>query len=338
VVTPEKTTGGANGLHPVKPSLLFLSGLAAASICRAATFTEDFSANPRQNGWNVFGDTNLFRWDSTNLNLAVTWDSSQTNSYFYRPLGTILAKSDDFGISFDLQLADIAIGVNPAKTNTFELAVGFINSISATNPGLQRGTGVSASGARNTFEFDYFPDSGKGATISPTIISSNNQFATKFAFPFTLDPGALFHVAMDYTASNKTLRTTMTRNGVAFASIPNVVLGSTFKDFRLDQMAIINWSDAGADGSLLAHGTVDNLVVAVPAPPVQNLAGAFSNHVWQAQFISQSNWLYTLERSADFQSWSNLAAAMPGNATNLFLPDTNPPADKAFYRVSAQRP
>jgi hypothetical protein len=322
----------------VKPGLLFLSGLAAASICGAATFTEDFSANPRQNGWKIFGDTNLFRWDSTNQNLAVTWDSSQTNSYFYRPLGTILARSDDFGISFDLQLADIAIGVNPVKTNTFELAVGFINYISATSTNLQRGTGVSASGARNTFEFDYFPDSGKGATISPTIISSNNQFATKFAFPFTLDPGALFHMTMNYTASDKTLRTTMTRNGVAFAPVPNVVLGSTFKDFRLDRIAIINWSDAGADGSLLAHGMVDNFVVTVPAPPIQNLTGAFSNHVWQAQFISQSNWLYTLERSADFQSWSNLPTATPGNATNLFLPDTNPPPDKAYYRVRAERP
>ena len=338
MATPEKTTGGATGIRPVKPGLLFLSGLAAASICGAATFTEDFSANPRQNGWNLFGNTNLFRWDSTNRNLAVTWDSSQTNSFFYRSFGTILAKSDDFGISFDLQLADIVIGVNPAKTNTFELAVGFIHYPSATGTNVQRGAGVSASGARNTLEFDYFPDSGKGATISPTIISSNNQFATKFAFPFTLDPGALFHVTMNYTAGDKTLRTTMTRNGAAFASIPNVVLGSSFKDFRLDRMAIINWSDAGADGSLLAHGTVDNFVVTMPASPVQNLAGAFSNRVWRAQFISQSNWLYTLERSADFQSWSDISATTPGNATNLFLPDTNPLADKAYYRVSAQRP
>jgi hypothetical protein len=218
------------------------------------------------------------------------------------------------------------------------VAVGFINYPGATGANVQRGAGVSASGARNTFEFDYFPDSGKGATISPTIISSNNVFATKFAFPFTLDPGAFFHVTMNYTAGDKTLRTAMTRNGAAFASIPSVVLGSSFKDFRLDRVAIINWSDAGADGSLLAHGTVDNFAVTVPAPPVKNLAGAFSNGVWRAQFITQSNWLYTLECSADFQSWSNLSAATPGNATNLFLPDTNPPADRAYYRVSAQRP
>jgi hypothetical protein len=324
--------------------LFILWGMVAASIGGAATFTENFSADPLQNGWQIFGDTNLFAWDSTNQNLVVTWDSSQTNSYFYHPLGTILARSDDFGISFDLQLADIAIGVNPAKTNTFEIADGFINFVSATNASVERGTGRSSMhGARNTWEFDYFPDSGHGATISPTIISSNNQCATMFAHPFVLDPGALFHVTMNYTASNQTLHTTMTRNGTPFAdgAIPDAVLnspGSTFTDFRLDQFAVINWSDAGADGSLLAHGTVDNFVVTVPPPPIQNFSGSFTNNFWQAQFISQSNWLYTLETTADFVSWNDVSTATSGNGTNLFLPDTNAISGKTFYRVRADRP
>jgi hypothetical protein len=324
-------------------AVLFISwGMLAASVGGAATFTENFSADPLQNGWRIYGDANLFVWDSTNQNLAISWDSSQTNSYFFRPLGTILARSDDFAISFDLQLTDIAIGVNPAKTNTFEIAVGFINSISAASTNLQRGTGRSSThGARNTCEFDYFPDSGHGATISPTILSSNNQFATTFAFPFVLDPGALFHVTMNYAASNQTMHTTMTRNGAPFAAgaIPDDVLsGASFTDFRLDQIAIINWSDAGADGSLLAHGMVDNFIVTVPPPPVQNLTGAFSNNVWQAQFISQSNWLYTLESTADFVSWNDVSIPTGGNGTNLFLPDTNAIAEKSFYRVRADRP
>jgi hypothetical protein len=324
----------------VKFFAFILSGLVAASICEAATFTADFSDDPLQNGWQIFGDTNLFQWDATNQNLAVTWDSSQTSSYFYHSLGTILARADDFEVSFDLQLADIAIGVNPAKTNTFEVAVGFINFINATNTDLERGIGRGSQGARNTWEFDYFPDSGHGATISPTIISSNNQFATTFAFPFVLDPGALFHVAMNYTATNQTLHTTMTRNGAPFAAgaIPDVLLGSSFSDFRLGQFAIINWSDAGADGSLLAHGTVDNLVVTVPPPPVQNLSGSISNSTWQAQFTSQSNWLYTLERTTDFISWNDVSITAGGNGTNLSLPDTNALAGKSFYRVRADRP
>jgi hypothetical protein len=310
----------------------------AASICGAATFTEDFSADPLSNGWKIFGNASLFQWDSTNQNLAVTWDSSQTNSYFYKPLGTLLGKSDDFGIAFDLQPSDITIGTNSAKTNAFELAIGFLNSASSTVTNLQRGAGVTTNGARNTFEFDYFPDSGFGATISPTIISSNNQFATKFAFPLPLNSGVLYHVMMNYTASNKTLVTSVTANGSAYGTIPNVKLGSAFTDFRFDEIAVINWSDAGADGSLLAHGTVDNFVVTLPPPPVQNFSGALTNGVWQAQFISQTNWLYTLESSVDFVAWNAVSFTTNGNGTNLFLPDTNAIAGKNFYRVRADRP
>lgn len=336
--TSEKITSGAKAACRVKFFLFFLSGLVAASIGGAATLTEDFSADPLQNGWQIFGDTNLFQWDSINQNLDVTWDSSQTNSYFYKPLGTILAKSDDFGISFDLQLADITIGVNPAKPDTFEIAVGLINSISSTATNLERGTGVTASGARNTFEFDYFPDSGKGATISPTIISSSNQFAISFTFPLPLTDGVVYHIVMNYASSNETLLTSMTTNGIVFGPIKNTVLGSTFKDFRLDQLAVINWSDAGADGSLLAHGTVDNFIVTLSPPPVQNFTGAFSNGTWQVQFISQSNWLYTLQSSTDLLSWNDVSTTVAGNGTNLFLPDTNIISDKVFYRVRAGRP
>ena len=318
--------------------LFFLWGLVAASVGGAATIQEDFSGNPQSDGWNIFGDTNLFQWDSTYQNLDVTWSSTNQNSYFYHSLGTIVAKSDNFGISFDLQLSNIVVGVDPVKPATFEVAVGFINLVSATSTNLERGVGINAvHGARNLCEFDYFPDSGYGATISPTLISSNNQYASVFAHPYTLDPGALFHVTMTYTASNQTLRTVVTRNGIAFEST-NTVLGTSFSDFRLDQIAISSYSDAGADGSLLASGTVDNIIVTVPPPPMQNFTGSFTNGFWQAQCLSQSNWLYTLQRSTDFQSWTNVSSTTPGNATNLFLPDIHPPGAAAFYRISVQRP
>ena len=42
------------------------------------------------------------------------------------------------------RLTRLTIGVNPAKTNTFELAVGFLNSISAASTNVQRGTGRSS--------------------------------------------------------------------------------------------------------------------------------------------------------------------------------------------------
>ena len=77
--------------------------------------------------------------------------------------------------------------------------------------------------------------------------------------------------------------------------------------------------------------------VTLPPPPVQKLTGAFSNDLWQAQFIGRSNWLYTLERTTNFISWTEVSAAS-GNGTNLLLQDTNAPMDKGFYRVRAARP
>ena len=85
-----------------KKSLLALAaaGFAFVSTLDAGTLTENFSHDPALDGWQVFGDTNLFHWDSVNHNLQVTWDSSQSNSYFYHPLGTILGTNDDFSMSF----------------------------------------------------------------------------------------------------------------------------------------------------------------------------------------------------------------------------------------------
>ncbi len=119
-------------------------------------------------------------------------------------------------------------------------------------------------------------------------------------------------------------------------------LNGSFSDFRVDTLAVSSYSDAGQEpayaGSVFAHGVVDNFVVTVPPPPVQNFTGNLINGIWQAKFTSQSNWLYVLERTAGFQPWTNISATTSGNATNLFLQDINPPADKAFYRVRAKRP
>ena len=102
--------------------IIVLSALVAACLVRAATISENFVTDPRARGWKVFGDTNLFRWNATNQNLEMTWDSSHSNSFFYLPLGTILAKADDFSFSFDLRLRDIRLGISSNKTDTFEIA------------------------------------------------------------------------------------------------------------------------------------------------------------------------------------------------------------------------
>jgi hypothetical protein len=63
---------------------------------------EDFSENPLDHGWSVFGDSQLFRWNQQLQLMEVTWDSSKPNSYLQFPLKTIMTRNDDFTIELDL--------------------------------------------------------------------------------------------------------------------------------------------------------------------------------------------------------------------------------------------
>lgn len=309
---------------------------------RADTFSEDFSSNPATHGWKSFGNTNLFTWNAVNQNLQVTWDSSQTNSYFYRPLGTILAKEDDFSLEFDLRLSDISTN---AKSGPFEIAVGFFKQAEATDPSFWRGSGVDAvHGPRDLVEFDYFTSGyyagygGVDPTISPTLISSNNGFASGFTL-LALTTNDLFHISISYTAAVQTLHTVITRDGAPFGPVDDVVLDTNFSDFRLDSVSISSYSDVGDDyDSVLAHGIVDNIAVTTPPPPVTNFGGGFTNGNWKVQFLSRSNWVYAVDRTMDFQTWTGVATNLSGSGATLVVTDPIAPPGRAFYRVRAARP
>src|SRR2546423_13545969 len=93
--------------------------LVLATVSEAATLQEDFSNNPAAHGWKKSGDPALFQWNTTDQNLGITWDSSRSNSYYYLPLGTVLAREDDFRLAFDLRLNDFTAGGDPQKPNPF---------------------------------------------------------------------------------------------------------------------------------------------------------------------------------------------------------------------------
>ncbi len=326
-----------------------LSALALAGVVFSlarhswgGTFTEDFSSDPAGNGWRVFGQTNLFHWNATNQDLEVTWDSSQPNSYFYHPLGTVLSRSDDFAVAFDLRLSDIGVGVHTNFTAPLEIALGFVNLAEATRTNFLRGTGTDSP---DLVEFDYFWDAGYGATVWPACVSSNSAFSYNGSSDYAvlaLTGNDWYRAVMTYTASNQTLVTTLTNLATHDGTVLTSPLTTNFTDFRVDALAISSYSEAGQDpqyaGSVLAHGAVDNLIVTVPPPPVGDLTGALSNQVWQVQFTSRDHWLYTLERTADFRVWSPVLPAAPGNGAMLTLSDTNAPAGTAFYRVRAEKP
>jgi len=293
----------------------------------AASFTEDFSTDPAQRGWQTFGDTNLFAWNATNQNLEVTWDSTQANSYFFRPLGTILTTNDDFSLEFDLRLTDVT------TTNYgCELAIGLLHYADATSPGFQRTTGVSP----NVAEFDCFPPSQIPPSVDATLIDSSNNFAFAYeAVP--LEPGVVYHVRLSHVAGETSLSGEVLTNGEPVTTLPDS-FGAIAADFRLDMLAISSYQDDGYGDDILAHGTVDNLVLTLPPLPVQNLTGAFTNGLWQCQFDSRTNWSYRLERTEDFQSWTPIGGAAPGTGARVALSDSSYPPGQAFYRVAAFLP
>jgi hypothetical protein len=313
--------------------LLALAGLTStcATAAPMATFEETFATEPAARGWHTQGERALFNWDAAGQGLDVTWDSSKTNSFFYRSLGTVLARDDDFSLSFDLQLRDVW------AANAFEVAVGFVRLAEASRPDFYRGSGADSP---NLVEFDYFPDTGFGATVSPAITSSNSSFATGFTWPLEIVLDSVHHVELRYAASNQTLVTTLTRNGEALGPIKDVKLGADFSDFRVDAVAVCSYSEAGQEeawkGQILAHGRVDNLVVTLPPPPLAEVAGQFSGGRWEVQFSSRANWTYTLEGTSDFKTWTSLASAV-GNGMRLTLRDGQLYAAQ-FYRIRAERP
>lgn len=307
--------------------------IATPWICGAATFSEDFSAAPMN--WQVHGNASLFSWNTNTGALDVTWDSREPNSFFYHKLGTVLTRHDDFRFEFDLALHDVAIGVTTNRPYTFEVALGLINLSSATAPNFFRG---QLSGTRNIVEFDYFPAfSSFGATVASTIVSTNNIFAYSHNFPMEMTPRDLFHVSMEYAASNSTLTTTMTRNGQPFGPLEPTRLSANFSDFRLDTFAISSYSDERADGSILAHGSVDNIVLIYPDPPAPQIIGHFEAGIFDARFSSRTNWHYHLQHTKDLRVWNAVGESVAGTGAELALSHHNKDA-LGFYRICAHRP
>ena len=143
---------------------------------------------------------------------------------------------------------------------------------------------------------------------------------------------------MSYSASNQTMVTKITRDSQAWTDINPTSLSTKFTDFRVDAFALSSYSDTGSSGSVLAHGKVDNLAITVPAPPLSSWAGGWTNGGWRMEGAGRSNWVYRLERTADFRAWTGIATAGALGDNRLTLMDSNPPPVAAFYRIRADRP
>lgn len=307
-----------------------LAGFVSLSPALAAPnlFRETFAADPAEGGWQVFGQTNLFHWNPTNQDLEVTWDSSQPTSYFYRPLGRTLTQADGFHLEFDLQLADAT-----AAGWSSQLAIGLLRLADATSPDFNRSWGVCS----NLLEFDYFPQTPQlKPSLDATVVDAANNFYFKFDDTRPLATNVTYHVALTHYAGARSITARISTGGQLYSTLPQRRDYGASWDFQLDALSITSYADDGLGDTVLAHGTVDNVLFVTPLPveQVQALADA---PPFGVRFASATNWVYTLERTVNFTDWTDAVSA-PGTGGPLTLRDPAAPAAAAYYRVRADLP
>ena len=151
-----------------------------------------------------------------------------------------------------------------------------------------------------------------------------------------LTPGEWFHVEMSYDGGNRRLTTKTFEQGNLYGAVQIISVPANF-DFRLGSVSISSYSDERADGMILAHGLIDNLLVSVPEPPVGEISGSMSNHIWSVEFQSQQGWTYWLERSFDLITWEIDWECGDGDRGKLVLQDESAAGDRGFYRVRSNR-
>jgi hypothetical protein len=320
---------------------LALAGAILVPALNAETITENFTSNPAADGWQGFGNTHLFTWDSTNHDLIVTWDSSQSNSYFFHPLQNVLGEQDAFTLSFDLTLSN-AVATGP---NGFQVSIGFLHLADATNAGFLRGTGYQSP---NLVEFDFFPAYTYGTnsyppSIDATLVDEDENFIFFYDYTKGLSNGVTYHVEFNHPSTSPIVSVNVYTNGSGgqpglYSSLPYSYVGPGFTDYFVDAIAVSSYNDLDAGGSILATGTVGNISVTTTPRAVGIFAAGFDGTAWQAQFSSRTNWFYTLNRSTDLKSWAPVSPTTIGTGDIMTLTDPNPPSTQAFYNIDASQP
>ena len=292
---------------------------------------EGFSSDPMANGWAMHGDESLFKWNAESGALALTWDSEKPNSYFYRPLGLTLTEGDHFAFTFDIVFNQVKAGYLDGQPYTFEVALGLVNIESAKADVFNRGNGTDSP---NLLEWDYFPDTGFGATISSAIASTTSQFAAGFTFPAAMVIGETYSVRMEFNPGKRALKTFMLQNGIAWKEIETVTLKHDFAGFAVDAFSISSYTAKGGDSSLLATGWVDNLAIAVARSQPRIVSGRLTDGQWTARSFDFGAVGSVLERSADLLEWHPVENGVREEGFYLRLIDENPLVGGGFYRLS----
>jgi hypothetical protein len=329
----------SSGLTLVRTAIAPL--LLCSLTVSAAVIQETFDADPATRGWRIHGDSDLFQWEAEAGKLRSTWDSDRTNTFYHLPLPTVLTRNDAFRFAFTLELESASLG---ESGGTFQLALGLLRRSEAFQENFFRGAGVNPGlGPRSIVEFDYFPAS---ATITPTLsltaVATNNlRWATRNLFPFELPVGVPCRVEVSYQPDESLLSLAVTAAGEPLAS-GSVTLNASFGDFRLDAFSVTSYSGAnqpaGYAGEIHAVGTVDDIEIELPDPPVSRLVWSREGESVHVRTAILDGWQPRLLRSEDLVSWQPIDAEVHVKANEWLLVDPTPPVTSAVYRVILDRP
>jgi hypothetical protein len=323
--------------------VLFLAGWLGSWIGLATGFEEDFSSDPAARGWEVRGDAALFHWLPESGELGVTWDSSRPNSFFARRLPQPLTEQDDFSFGFNLQLDQVEVGFDPNKPGTFQIALGLIRLAEASAPGFQRGVFLRCT---NLVEWTWFGAAqGISSSVSPVIVPADGRLPWGYRDTFLeLMPGVRYGFEMAYTASDRTLRLSMTEDGEPGPELQPVRLPANFTRFQVDALSVHSYSDAGQDprfaGSVRARGRLDAIHWTVPPDPVGRVQWVHEPERTGLRVESRQGWTYRVEVSGDWTHWVVVGGPLAGSGQSLVLPVPGPASgtEAQFYRVRAERP
>jgi len=292
---------------------------------------ETFDSDPLTKGWSVHGDKSLFEWDEDSESLRVKWDTERPSSFFYKPLGRVLTESNSFAFTFQITLDSVKAGYLEGKPYTFQVALGLLNISSAIDKNFNRGTG---SDSPNLVEWDYFPDTGFGATVSPAVASDKSEFSAGFTFPAELLIGKTYSIKLIYNSEERVLKTEMLEDGKSWETIQTVEISSDFSGFFVDTFSISNFSAKDSESSLLAIGTVDEVAL-VTSDTLPKLFGVKINgSQWEAKSFLIEPEIWKVESSNDVLNWNR--AILDSDSLNYFqyFNDTVTNKEFQFYRLS----
>ena len=292
---------------------------------------ETFDSDPLTKGWSVHGDKSLFEWDEDSESLRVKWDTERPSSFFYKPLGRVLTESNSFAFTFQITLDSVKAGYLEGKPYTFQVALGLLNISSAIDKNFNRGTG---SDSPNLVEWDYFPDTGFGATVSPSVVSDKSEFSAGFTFPAELLIGKTYSIKLIYLSEERVLKTEMLEDGKSWENIQTVEISSDFSGFFVDTFSISNFSAKDSESSLLAIGTVDEVAL-VTSDTLPKLFGVKINgSQWEAKSFLIEPEIWKVESSNDVLNWNR--AILDSDSLNYFqyFNDTVTNKEFQFYRLS----